>query len=272
MTWHGQISRTVWEIETLLDKYPNRFALKRELLRTHFLQRFEFDRSMHVPRDDRSFLFLQQEAAAACLLFHGGAGTPAEMRDLGNHLYSKGYTVYCPRFSRVDPKNRPVSWESWVTSGQSALQVVNRYSGDVYVIGLSMGGTMALVLNGMSVMKAMVLLSPAIFPRYTLKERVRGLGRRVMPTFFYKMAGWNGEIVKAMEYIREHPKEIEVPALILQARDDRRLSTRGLKFLRRWVVHPKSEIRLLPIGSHVLTRGPARVETFDRVSDFLQSL
>lgn len=272
MTWHGQINRTIWEIETLLVKHPERFALKRELLRTHFLQRFEYDRSMHVPRDDRSFLFLQQEPAATCLLFHGGAGTPAEMRDLGNHLYSKGYTVYCPRFSRVDPKNRPVSWESWVTYGENALQVANRYSKDVCTIGLSLGGTIALILNGMHDMKAMVLLSPAIIPRYTIRERAAGLGRRILPSFFDKMAGWNGEIVKAMEYIREHPKEIDVPVLVLQARDDQRLSTRGLKFLSRWVHHPKSEIRLLPFGSHILTRGSARTETFERTSDFLQSL
>ena len=117
MTWHGQINRTIWEIENRLRKNPRDFGLRKELLRTHFLQRYEYDRTFHVPRDDRSFLFLQDNRASAFLLLHGAHGTPAEMRDLGNFLYSKGYTVYCPRFSRYDAKNRLVSWESWVTMG-----------------------------------------------------------------------------------------------------------------------------------------------------------
>ena len=104
MTWHGQINRTIWEIEQLLKEKPRDFSLRRELLRTHFLQRYEFDRSFHVPRDDRSFLFLQEDRAPAYVLLHGAMGTPAEMRDLGNYLYSKGFTVFCPRLSRYDNK------------------------------------------------------------------------------------------------------------------------------------------------------------------------
>ncbi|NIM20644.1 MAG: hypothetical protein GTO51_10510 [Candidatus Latescibacteria bacterium] len=272
MTWHGQINRTLWEIEALLEKDPKRFVLRRELLRTHFLQRYEFDRNLHIPRDDRSFLFLQQEPAAVCLLFHGGNGTPAEMRDLGNCLYAKGYTAYCPRFFRMDSKDRMVSWESWLTYAQNALQVSRRYSEEVYIIGLSIGGTLALILNKMHEVNAFVLLSPALFPRYTMKERAAEVGRRVAPTFFYRVAGWNGELAKAMEHAREHPAEVRAPMLVLQARDDKRLSTRGLKFLRRLAVHPMSQVRLLPFGSHILTRGKAREEAFERISDFLQAV
>ena len=79
MTWHGQINRTIWEVKHLLEKNPKDFKLRRELLRTYFLQRFEYDRSHHIPRDDRSFLFLQDGRAPATLLLHGAKGTPAEM-------------------------------------------------------------------------------------------------------------------------------------------------------------------------------------------------
>ncbi len=128
MTWHGQINRTIWEIRHLIETNPKDFELRRELLRTHFLQRFEYDRSHHIPRDDRSFLFLQENRAPACLLLHGAKGTPGEMRDLGNYLYSKGFTVFCPRFSRVDLKERPASWESWVTLADSTYGSMRDYS------------------------------------------------------------------------------------------------------------------------------------------------
>jgi len=269
MTWHGQINRTIWELENLLEKHPNQFSLKRELLRTHFLQRYEVDRSLHIPRDDRTFLFLQQEPAPACVLIHGGQGTPAELRDLGNHLYSKGFTVYGPRFARMDSKNRMVSWESWVTFAEKALVVAKQYADEVNVVGLSMGGSLGLILNGMHPFSALVLLSPAIFPRFNLKEQMFRFGQVLIPTVFERFAGWEGEMMKAMEQVRKNPREIDIPALVLQARDDRRLSTRGLKHLRDRMIHPQSEVRLLPRGSHVLTRGEARDEVFNRISDFL---
>ncbi|MFH1754398.1 MAG: alpha/beta fold hydrolase [Candidatus Latescibacterota bacterium] len=272
MTWHGQINRTIWEIETLLEKDPENFSLRRELLRTTFLQRYEFERSLHIARDDRSFLFMQSEPSPACLLLHGGNGTPAEMRDLGNYLYTKGHTVYCPRFSNVDSNNRVISWESWATSAENTLQIALRYSKDIFIIGLSLGGSLALMLTRMQKVKALVLLSPAIYPSYTMKERLIHLGRLMSPTLFYRFAGWKGEIIRAMEHVREHPAEILVPCLVLQARDDHRLSTRGLKLLRHLAVHPQSEVRLLPYGSHVLTRGEAREETCQRIWDFLHAL
>jgi carboxylesterase len=271
MTWHGQINRTIWELENLLEKHPKQFSLKRELFRTHFLQHYEVDRSLHIPRDDRTFLFLQQEPAPACLLLHGGSGTPAELRDLGNHLYAKGYTVYGPRFARVDSKNRMVSWESWVTLAEQALLVAKRYSPEVNVVGLSLGGTLSLILNGMHSFTALVLLSPGIFPRFNMKEQLLRFGGMLMPTLFGRFSGWEGEMLKAMERVRKNPREIDIPALVLQARDDKRLSTRGLKHLRDWLIHPQSEVRLLPYGSHVLTRGEAREEVFNRISDFLSA-
>ena len=76
-------------------------------------------------------------------------------------------------------------------------------------------------------------------------------------------------MMKAMERVRKQPREVDIPTLILQAIDDKRLSTRGLKHLRDWMIHPQSEVRLLPFGSHVLTRGEARDEIFHRISDFL---
>lgn len=139
MTWHGQINRTIWEIESLLQKRPSDFKLGRELLRAYFLQRFEFDRSLHVPRDDRSFLFLQDEKAPAMLVLHGAHGTPAEVRELGNYFYGKGFTVFCPRLARYDLKNRMVTWESWVTAAENALTTVLQYSPNTILAGLSLG-------------------------------------------------------------------------------------------------------------------------------------
>jgi carboxylesterase len=268
MSWHGQINRTIWEIRHLIEKRPKDLKLRRELLRTHFLQRFEFDRSRHIPRDDRSFLFLQDGRTPACLLLHGANGTPAEMRDLGNYLYSKGFTVFCPRVSRFDMKDRPVSWEAWVTLVRDALDTTLDYSKKTMLVGLSLGGTIAMVLNKVQPVPVMALLAPAVVPRLGFKGRFYSIVRRVAPTLFYKHAGWNGEIAKAMDFVRDDIDEIETPTLVLQALDDRVMSTKGLKTLRRRATHQDSEVVVLPHGTHALTRGKAKNEVFERVYQF----
>jgi carboxylesterase len=271
MSWHGQINRTIWEIQDSVNKKPRDPRLRRELLRAHFLQHFEFDRSLHVPRDDRSFLFLHDEESPACLLLHGAKGTPAEMRELGNYLYTKEYTVFCPRFSRTDAKDRMVSWESWVTQATKALETVVAFSDETYVVGLSLGGTIGMILSNFTAVNGIVLLSPALYSRKNLKSRVYDLGRIATPTVFYRLAGWDGEVLKAMDYARKSTKKIEVPVLALQARDDKHLSNRGLKFIRRHAANPRTEITILPFGSHVLTRGRAKEEVFDRIFKFLEN-
>jgi hypothetical protein len=57
--------------------------------------------------------------------------------------------------------------------------------------------------------------------------------------------------------------------LALQAADDNRLSARGLKMVRRVAKNADTDIRMLPSGSHVLTRGELKTEVFDAVKGFV---
>jgi carboxylesterase len=269
MSWHGQINRTLWEIQRQVEAKPERPRYRRELLRAHFLQRFEFDKANHVARDDRSFLFMHDDEAPACLLLHGAQGTPAEMRELGNQLFSGGYSVFCPRFAREDAKERMVSWQAWVTQAETALDTVMTASRDVFIVGLSLGATIALILGETKDLRGLALLAPALFPHLSLKGRLIEVGRYLTPTVFYRLAGWNGEVLKAMDYTRRHTKKVRIPVLALQAADDSHLSPRGLRFLRRHCTDPRSQTRTLPHGSHVLTRGAAKAEVFEAVAEFL---
>jgi esterase/lipase len=269
MTWHGQINRTIWEISEAIKKNPEQKRYRRELLRAQFLQHFEHDKAFHVPRDDRTFLFLHEGDGPVVLLLHGSAGTPAEFRELGNHLYARGVSVYCPRLTRQTGRDREALWESWVTQAQMALEAVTTCSEMSYVCGMSLGGTVALILHDRVPLSGLILLAPALFPRLSVKARFLQVARVVTPTVFYHFAGWNGEVLKAMEYARKNTREIEVPVLTLQAADDNRLSARGLKMVRRVARNSDSDIRVLPAGSHVLTRGELKTEVFDAVDAFI---
>jgi len=270
MTWHGQIDRTIWEITEAIKREPDQPRYRRELLRAQFLQNFEHDKAFHVPRDDRTFLFLHDDVTPVVLLLHGSTGTPAELRELGNFLYARGISSYCPRLTRASRGEREASWESWVTQAQIAMEAVTTCSSLAFVCGLSMGGTISMILFDRVPLRGMILLAPALFPRLGLKARFLQITRLVTPTVFYHFAGWSGEVLKAMDFGRRTAREITIPLLALQADDDARLAPRGLKFVRRHARHEDSEIRLLAGGSHVLTRGAAKDEVFESVAAFVE--
>ena len=270
MSWHGQINRTIWEINQAIQKSPEQTRQRRELLRAQFLQHFERDKAFHVPRDDRTFLFLHDGESPLVLLVHGASGTPAEFRELGNALYARGISTYCPRLTKTTARGDMVSWGSWVTQAQIALEAVTTCSPTAFVCGLSLGGTVSLILHDKVALSGVILLAPALYPYMSLKTRLLQVTRVVTPTVFYHFAGWNGEVIKAMEFARKSSAPIDKPLLALQASDDRHLSPRGLKFVRRQARHADSDIKLLPEGSHVLTRGSAKAEVFETIASFVE--
>jgi len=194
------------------------------------------------------------------------------MRDLGNFLYSKGFTVVCPRFSRVDLKERPASWESWVTLADSVYSTMADYARKNLVVGLSLGGLAAILLSQIHKLSGMVLLAPAVVPRISPRERVLLMTSRVLPKLPTPISGWEGELIRATETLRSQERPVACPTLVLQALDDRTLSTKGLKLLRKWLTHSESEVVLLPEGSHALTRGKNKDEVFNRISAFTEKL
>lgn len=270
MTWHGQINRTIWEINESLKKTPESTRQRRELLRAHFLQHFEFDKAQHIARDDRSFLFLHDADAPLVLLLHGSSGTPAEMRDLGTHLHNHGISVYAPRIGANSSRDKARSWEGWISQAQVAIEITAAASNAAFVCGFSLGGATALMLADRSPLKGLILLSPALYPRLGIKQRFLQVARVVTPTVFYHFAGWNGEVLQAMDYARKTGRAIEMPVLAIQAGDDTHLSSKGLKFVRKHARHKDTEVHLLPEGAHVITRGVAREKVCDLVTKFVE--
>ncbi len=93
--------------------------------------------------------FLEASGDTACLLLHGFTATPQEMRRLGNYLYARGYTVQAPLLAghgtSVHELNQTtrVDWQQSVIDAHCLLQ--QAYP-NVFAIGLSLGGALALDL------------------------------------------------------------------------------------------------------------------------------
>ena len=113
--------------------------------------------------DTLSFLLGPEDADRACLLIHGFSGSPTEMRPLGEALANSGLLVHGMAVAGHDgpPDNLLRSTHrQWMASAEAGLAQLARYP-TVFVIGLSMGGVLALLLaiNHPEQVQAVVALS-----------------------------------------------------------------------------------------------------------------
>lgn len=83
------------------------------------------------------------------LLLHGFAGTPPELRRLGEHLAAHGWRCHAPAMSghATTPEElEKTTWRDWAASARQALDQLAGECESVVVAGQSMGGSMALHL------------------------------------------------------------------------------------------------------------------------------
>ncbi len=104
-------------------------------------------------------------ADTAVLCLHGFTGYPGELVRPGIDLYEAGFDVFCPRYpghgtSGADFRKSRAS--DWIGTASDALkELQGRYS-QVYLVGHSMGGAIAILLSQAFGIKRQVLFAPAL--------------------------------------------------------------------------------------------------------------
>ncbi|SEH68246.1 carboxylesterase [Halobacillus karajensis] len=83
------------------------------------------------------------------LISHGFTGTTQSIKPLAEAYARGGYTVYCPRLKGhgTTPEDmETTSYQDWIASVESAYEWLLERCKKVFVVGLSMGGTLALYM------------------------------------------------------------------------------------------------------------------------------
>jgi carboxylesterase len=83
------------------------------------------------------------------LLVHGFTGTPQSMRPWAEHLSAEGFTVRLPRLPGHGTRWQDMNltrWQDWYGEASRALDELVARCDSVFVMGLSMGGTLTLRL------------------------------------------------------------------------------------------------------------------------------
>ena len=101
------------------------------------------------------------------LLLHGFTGSPKSMRPWGEQLAEQGWRVSVPRLpghgTRWQDMNL-TTWEDWYAEAERALRALQESCSHVFVMGLSMGGSLTLRLaeHHGDAIRGIVLVNPAV--------------------------------------------------------------------------------------------------------------
>jgi carboxylesterase len=188
--------------------------------------------------------------APAVLLVHGGGDTPQTLRYLGNMLFERGYHVEAPLLPghgrSVDDFTR-VSAREWYDAEQVAYSTLVSEHGWVGVVGLSMGGALAVRLAANAPgLPALGLIAPylSLPRRYDLAARTAWLWGPLVPVFRSadgvsildpveraRSRAYGVFTAAALRALRDTVRlaadalpSVVAPTLVIQSREDNRIS------------------------------------------------
>ena len=99
------------------------------------------------------------------LLVHGFTGSPAEMRLLGEYLHEQNFTVLgvrLPGHGTCVEELAKMRWKHWYGAVLDGFNMLKDICADVSVVGLSMGGLLALKLAAEEPVDRVVAMSTPV--------------------------------------------------------------------------------------------------------------
>jgi carboxylesterase len=180
------------------------------------------------------------EGEVGALLVHGFAGTPAEMRPLGEALVDIGIGAYgplLPGFGAELHRLGDVDASHWLEAAGNAWHMVRRRYRTALLIGFSLGGALSLQLAARWPPARLILLAPVwrplgpVWPAGALLP----LACRVVPSFApFRGVNFTNPSVRAFFARAAADLNLDDPRVQAAVRHHTRLPTRS--FLHLWRV------------------------------------
>jgi carboxylesterase len=130
--------------------------------------------------------FSSEGGRVGVLLVHGFTGSPASLRPWGEYLAEQGLTVSCPRLPGHGTRWQDMNltrWEDWYAEADRAFESLRRQVDHVFVMGLSMGGTLTLRLAEQhpGEITGLVLVNPSLLTQNPMAKLAPAL-KYVVPS------------------------------------------------------------------------------------------
>ena len=241
------------------------------------------------------FFLLGDRSKPACLLIHGFTGTPKEMRWMGEYLNEKGYTCLGVRLAghATDPEDMIRSrYTDWMASVEDGYHLLCGTSEDIFLVGLSMGGVLSLLMStNLKVAGVIAMSTPYKLPDDPRLKYIELISKFI--TYMPKGSGDAGwfdaealkghisypqnpvrslaELNKLLGEMRAALPKIDVPVLLIHSKDDKYVDPENLEWNYAALEKAPDKTKLYITGSgHVVTRDAMRQQVFDAAVEFIQ--
>lgn len=245
------------------------------------------------------FLFLGDPSKPACLLIHGFTGTPKEMRWMGEFLNQQGYTCLGIRLAghATHPEDMIRSnWTDWTASVEDGYHLLRGISSDIFLVGLSMGGILSLLMSTKLDVRGVVAMStPYKLPDDPRLRHIDWISKIVayMPksdevpgSSWFDKDAWKdhisypenpvrsiGQLNLLLGEMRAALPQLHVPVLLIHSEDDGYVLPANIELIYADLLNASDKTKLFVTGSgHVVTRDAARQQAFQYALEFIQRI
>lgn len=218
--------------------------------------------------------YSHQGGSTGVLLCHGFTGSPQSIRAWAEYLAKAGLSVSLPRLPGHGTTWQEMArtrWEDWFAEVDRAFDELQSRSDEVFVMGLSMGGCLALRLAEVrgEAVRGLVLVNPSLAPDTwlfalapvlkLLVPSLKGLASDIKKEGAVEL-GYDRTPVKAAASLpglwrttQQHLGELTQPVLVFRSTVDHVVGPNSMKALQQGVSQDKLEVRTLADSYHVAT-------------------
>ncbi len=240
--------------------------------------------------------FLFPGSRTGCLLIHGFTGAPKEMRWMGEYLAGRGFSVLGVRLTghATRPEDMIRSRRTdWLASVEDGYHLLRGLADRIYLVGLSMGGVLALLMSTRLDVKGVVAISTPMRLASDWRLPYAAILSKLLP--YVPKAheqpgdGWfdqdarkdhvsypqnpvrsAAELDRLVTEMRAALSEVRVPVLLIHSQDDTYVPPENMERIYSALPSSIEKSRLLVTNSgHVVTRDAARQQVFDATAEFI---
>ncbi|HEY2981290.1 MAG TPA: alpha/beta fold hydrolase, partial [Anaerolineales bacterium] len=196
--------------------------------------------------------------------------------------------------TRPDDMHRS-NYEDWMGSVEDAYHLLKGSTAHVYLVGLSMGGALALLMSTRLDVRGVVAISTPIallkdYPLWLI--RLLAVFRHYLPksndapdTGWHDPNAWKdhvsypqnpirsvGQLKELLTRLRSALPLVKVPTLLIHSRDDTYVLPENMTRIHAAVGSADKRMLWITGSGHVVPRDAARAQVFAAVYDFIQQV